>query len=141
MFALIEAAGWPVWPLVLASVISLAIIGDVAYHDFEGAATRLDERERIVADVGDKRILFLRNHGLLTTGGNCAEAFIRLFFLERACTMQIKALAGGGELNMPNQGVPDVVAKQSSMMGGGPAKLAWPALMRTLDRIDPSFRN
>ncbi len=126
--------------LLPLSQTAMTVLGDLAYHDYEGIALDLDERERLVRDLGPHHYMILRNHGLLTTGGNCAEAFLRLFFLERACTMQIKALSGGTALNMPNQGVPEKVAGQAAMAGGWPAKLSWPALLRTLDRIDPSFR-
>jgi len=126
--------------LLPLSQTSMIVLGDLAYHDYEGIALDLDERERLVRDLGDKHYMILRNHGLLTTGASCAEAFLRLFFLERACTMQVRAMAGGCELNLPNQGVADVVAGQAAMAGDAPARLAWPALMRQLDRIDPSFR-
>ncbi|MBV1886381.1 MAG: class II aldolase/adducin family protein, partial [Parvibaculaceae bacterium] len=101
-----------------------------------------EERERLIADLGDKHTMILRNHGLLTAGATCADAFLRLFFLERACTMQIKALAGGTKLSIPSQEVQDVVAGQAKFQdSNGIGKLAWPALVRTLDRIDPSFRD
>ena len=64
---------------------ALGVIGDVAYHSYEGAATRLDERERILADLGDQRILVLRNHGLLTVGRSIGEAFVATYKMERAC--------------------------------------------------------
>jgi len=127
--------------LLPLSQTAMTVLGDLAYHDYEGIALDLDERERLVRDLGDKHYMILRNHGLMTTGANCSEAFLRLFFLERACTMQVRAMAGGmDQLNMPNQGVPEVVAGQMQMAGNAPARLAWPALMRQLDRIDPSFR-
>lgn len=127
--------------LLPLSQTAMIVLSDLAYHDYEGIALDLDERERLVKDLGACHYMILRNHGLMTTGATCAEAFLRLFFMERACTMQVRAMAGGmDQLNMPNQGVPDVVAGQARMAGDAPAKLAWPALMRQLDRIDPSFR-
>jgi ribulose-5-phosphate 4-epimerase/fuculose-1-phosphate aldolase len=116
---------------------------DVAYHDYEGIATNLDERERLVADLGDKHSMLLRNHGTLTVGTSVAQAFLRMYFLERACETQVMMLAAGREaLNEPNDGVADIVRGQVSgtSMSMAAEMLAWPALLRKLDRIDPSFR-
>ncbi|MEP5262909.1 MAG: class II aldolase, partial [Nitratireductor sp.] len=75
-------------------------------------------------------------------GASCPDAFLRLYFLERACTMQVRALSGGVKLTMPNQGVPEKTADQGMFhKKHGIGKLAWPALLRTLDRIDPSYRD
>ena len=85
--------------------------------------------------------MILRNHGLLTTGANCADAWLRLFFLERACTIQIKALSGGSDLNMVPENVIELVSDQGHMASEqGIGNLAWPALMRKLDKLDSSFR-
>jgi ribulose-5-phosphate 4-epimerase/fuculose-1-phosphate aldolase len=94
-----------------------------------------------VNDLGPKHLMILRNHGTLTVGQNCADAFLRLYNLERACTIQVKALAGGTKINQPNQGIPDKVAGQVGNMAGFADKLAWPGLLRLLDRKDPSYRN
>lgn len=117
---------------------------DVAYHDYEGIATDLDERERLVADLGAKHAMILRNHGTLAVGETVGACFLRLYFLERACEAQVMMLSAGREnLNNPPQGVEDKVAGQASPKGLGmlAQALAWPALLRKLDRIDPSFRN
>lgn len=128
--------------LLPLSQTAMIVLEDIAYHGYEGIALDLDERERLIADLGDKHCLILRNHGLLTTGASCADAFLRLYFLERACTMQIHALSGGVGLTMPDQGVPEKTANQSGFASShGIGKLAWPALLRKLDRIDPSFRD
>ncbi|MBU1345591.1 MAG: class II aldolase/adducin family protein [Alphaproteobacteria bacterium] len=116
----------------------------VAYHDHEGIATELGERERIVADMSDKGALILRNHGTLTVGNTVAEAFLRMYFLERACQAQVLMLAAGRDgLNEPPEGVPDIVKGQTQapVMRMAADYLAWPALLRKLDRIDPSYRN
>ncbi len=84
---------------------AMMIAGDIAYHDYEGIALDLDERERLVHDIGDRSAMILRNHGTLTLGRTCADAFLRMYYLERACSMQVRALAGGVKWNMPNQGV------------------------------------
>jgi len=117
---------------------------NVAYHDYEGIATDLDERERLVADLGEKHAMILRNHGTLTVGNSVAACFLRLYFLERACEAQVHMLAAGRDgLNNPPQGTEEKVAIQSAPGGMGMVaeRLAWPALLRKLDRIDPSFRN
>ena len=116
---------------------------DVAYHDYEGVATDLEERERLVQDIGTKHAMILRNHGTLTVGDSVASCFVRLYFLERACEAQVMMLSAGREnLVKPHQGVEEKVAHQSNPkgMGGLAQKLAWPALLRKLDRIDPSYR-
>ncbi|HMU22987.1 MAG TPA: class II aldolase/adducin family protein [Sphingorhabdus sp.] len=117
---------------------------NVAYHEYEGIATDLDERERLVEDLGEKHAMILRNHGTLAVGQSVADCFMRLYFLERACDAQVKMLSAGREnLPPPPQGVEGKVEGQSPP--GGMAmvaqSLAWPALLRKLDRIDPSYRN
>ena len=117
-------------------------IGEIAYHDYEGVALDLDERERIVADLGDKQFMILRNHGTLTVGGSCADAFMAMYYLERACTMQIRALAGGTAIWQPPQGSAEKAAAQSTMLFDGTVgSLAWETLVRKMDRLDPGFRD
>jgi ribulose-5-phosphate 4-epimerase/fuculose-1-phosphate aldolase len=117
---------------------------DVAYHEYEGIATDLEERERLVEDIGDKNLMILRNHGTLAVGETVADCFLRLYFLERACDAQVKMLsAGRDKLYNPPQGTPEKVKAQTPAAGMAMVSrgLAWPALLRKLDRIDPSFRN
>ncbi|MFN9578843.1 MAG: class II aldolase/adducin family protein [Novosphingobium sp.] len=117
---------------------------DIAYHDYEGIATDLEERDRLVVDMGDKHVMILRNHGTLAIGKTVGECFLRLYFLERACDAQVKMLSAGRDgLNNPPQGTPEKVKAQTPAAGIGMLAngLAWPALLRKLDRIDPSFRN
>jgi ribulose-5-phosphate 4-epimerase/fuculose-1-phosphate aldolase len=123
---------------------AMLIRDELTYHHYEGVATDLDERERLVADLGPtKTAMILRNHGTLTVGETVAEAFIKMYFLERACEAQCLALAGGQDLiNHPPQGTPEKAADQGRMglkLVGN--MLAWPALLRKLDRMDPSFRD
>ncbi|MBL8782917.1 MAG: class II aldolase/adducin family protein [Alphaproteobacteria bacterium] len=123
---------------------AMLVHADVAYHDYEGVALDHDERPRLVNDMGTKNVMILRNHGTLTVGKTCADAFLRLYNLERACTIQVRALSGGTKINLPNEGVPDKVAEQISGMTTSSAfadKLVWPPLLRLLDRKDPSYRN
>jgi ribulose-5-phosphate 4-epimerase/fuculose-1-phosphate aldolase len=120
---------------------AMLIRDEVAYHDYEGVAVDLDERERIIADLGDKGAMLLRNHGTLAVGESVGEAFLRIYFLERACHAQILALSAGERgLNNPPQGAPEVTAQQGKVglkMAAG--ALAWPALLRKAYRLDPSF--
>ena len=116
---------------------------DIAYHEYEGIATDLEERERLVEDMGDKHVMILRNHGTLAIGRSVGECFLRLYFLERACDAQVKMLsAGPGGLHNPPQGTPEKVKSQTPPAGIGMVAnaLAWPALLRKLDRVDPGFR-
>ena len=120
---------------------AMLIRSEVAYHDYEGVAMDLEERERIVADLGDKSAMLLRNHGTLALGETVGEAFLKIYYLERACETQILALsAGKANLNNPPQGAPEVTAQQGKMglkiVAGA---LAWPALLRKAYRLDPSF--
>lgn len=117
---------------------------DIAYHEYEGIATDLEERERLVEDMGDKHAMILRNHGTLAIGKTVAQCFLRLYFIERACTAQVRMLSAGREnLNNPPQGTPEKVESQTPAAGMGMVAdgLAWPALLRKLDRMDPGFRD
>ncbi|MFZ1991395.1 MAG: class II aldolase/adducin family protein [Alphaproteobacteria bacterium] len=118
------------------------VIGKVAYHDYEGIAVDMDERVRLVEDLGPvSTVMILRNHGTLAIGRNCAAAWLRMWHLERACAMQTRAQAGGAKLSMPNQGVPEKAAgfARSDFDKRAP-EMIWPAMLRKLDRIDPSYR-
>ena len=118
--------------------------GDVAYHDYEGIATDLDERARLVSDIGDKHAMILRNHGTLAVGASVGSCFLRLYFLERACEVQVHMLAAGRDnLNDPPHGVDAKVAQQASpeALDGLAGMLAWPALLRKLNRLDPGYRS
>jgi ribulose-5-phosphate 4-epimerase/fuculose-1-phosphate aldolase len=119
---------------------AMLIRGDVAFHDYEGVAVDLGERERLVQDLGDKNAMILRNHGTLAVGKNVGECFIRIYYLERACQAQIMALSAGENVNNPPQGSPEITAQQGAV--GLPLAanlLAWPALKRKAYRLDPSF--
>ena len=119
---------------------AMLIRGDVAFHDYEGVAVDLDERERLVADLGTKNAMILRNHGTMALGKNVGECFIRLYYLERACQAQVLALSAGPAINNPPQGAPEVTAQQGAV--GLPLAanlLAWPALKRKAYRLDPGF--
>jgi ribulose-5-phosphate 4-epimerase/fuculose-1-phosphate aldolase len=113
----------------------------VAYHDFEGITLDLDERARLVADLGQKNAMILRNHGTLAVGSSVADAYQTMYFLERACAIQVAALSGGAIPRMPPAQVQEVVTRQTASFGDIADRLLWPALLRRLDRADRSYRN
>lgn len=121
---------------------SLFVLGSLGYHGYEGLALNEDEKSRLVADLGDKNNLILANHGLLTVGRTPAEAFLEMYILESACRIQILAQSPGVELHTVADPIVEGVASQmNAVTVGQGAQLAWPGLLRKLDRIDPSFRN
>lgn len=121
---------------------SLFALASIAYHDYEGLALNEGEKPRLVSDLGDKNNLILRNHGLLTIGGNAAEAFLAMYNLERACEIQLMAEAGGAELvEIPQPILKGIEAQVKVVTKGLGGDIVWPALLRKLDRIDPSYRD
>jgi ribulose-5-phosphate 4-epimerase/fuculose-1-phosphate aldolase len=127
--------------LLPLSQISLLPCASLAYHDYEGIALNEDEKPRLVADLGDCKFLILRNHGLLTVGESIPEAFLYMYALETACQTQIAAQSGGNELIKVNDAIVQGIRAQVDMvLKGVGAELAWPGLLRKLDRQDSSFR-
>lgn len=118
---------------------SMLVLPKITYHDYEGVAVNLKERERIVEDLGEQDLMILRNHGTLAVGNSVPEAFLLMYFLEKACDAQIAAQSGGSALNIPSDQALETTSKQSKgiHMAG---HMAWPALLRMLDRQDDSFR-
>jgi ribulose-5-phosphate 4-epimerase/fuculose-1-phosphate aldolase len=119
---------------------AMLVRSDLAFHDYEGVATDLEERDRLVADLGSKGGMILRNHGTLAVGATIGECLVKLYFIERACQAQIMALSAADKCNNPPQGTPELAAEQG-MVGLRLAAnlLAWPALKRKAYRLDPSF--
>lgn len=114
--------------------------GDVAYHPYEGVSTELDERERMAANLGDKSCMILRNHGLLTTGRTVAEAFMRMYWLDLACNIQLKVMSTGAKYRTIPEEVCRYAAKQHQEDPSFAAGVQeWPALLRLLDQKDPSY--
>tara|TARA_Y100000589_G_scaffold316469_1_gene341244 strand:- start:1561 stop:2001 length:441 start_codon:yes stop_codon:yes gene_type:complete len=115
----------------------------VAYYDYQGIPLECDEREAIVAAMGDKHSLILRNHGLLTVGRTVAEAFYRMYYLNKACEIQVETMKTGGELLIPADEVCEHVAQQASSPRymAQSIDLIWQAMLRKLDRTAPSFRD
>jgi len=120
---------------------ALQVIGDVAYHDYEGTRRNPEERARLLADLGHRHILVLRNHGLLIVDTSIAAAFVATYRMERACAMQLAFQQSGAVFHPITD---EVVTAAYNRPTGGPnelAKFEWPALLRKLDRVDPSYRN
>ena len=130
--------------LLPVNQMSMEFYDRVAYHDYEGIALNLDEQKRLVADLGDKNALILRNHGLLTVGATPAQAFLRMFYLDKACEIQVTAAAAGA-LRLPPHEVSEYTAQkfEGTVVGdyGDPEgmELAWSALLRLLDRVAPDY--
>ena len=122
---------------------SIFVLSSLAYHDYEGVALNEDEKPRLVADLGDKTFLMLRNHGLLTVGATVADAFLAMYFFETTCMIQVRALAGSRELISIDPRIIAGAQAQARQVtrGVGPGALSWPGLLRRLDRIDPGYRD
>ena len=122
-------------PISQQATIALASLG---YHGYEGIALSDDEKPRLVADLGNNSALMLRNHGLLTVGKTVGDAFLAMYVLESAC--QIQVLAQGAPVRNVDPriigGVKANVQKVTAGMGGN---IAWPALLRKLDRVNPGY--
>jgi ribulose-5-phosphate 4-epimerase/fuculose-1-phosphate aldolase len=119
---------------------SIFVLASLAYHDYEGVALRDDEKPRLVADLGRASFLMLRNHGLLTVGGSVADAFLNMYLFESACTIQVRAQAGGGPLVGIGGEIIDTAAAQARQVTRGQgAGLVWPGLLRRLDRRLPGY--
>ncbi|MDB5806333.1 MAG: class aldolase [Betaproteobacteria bacterium] len=119
---------------------SMRFYNRIAYHDYEGVALDLEERERLVADMGSLSAMILRNHGLLTTGKTVREAFDNMYYLERACQAQIAAMSGGAELRLASAEVGEKVAKHFERPNRPSIGKDWDALLRMLDRQDQSYK-
>ena len=117
---------------------ALIVLPRLAYHDYEGIALNLDERERLVADLGDKTLMLLRNHGTLSVGQTAADCWTGMFYLERACKQQVMALSVGRDnvLIAPQAAQDEVKSQVARSIGGA---LAWPGALRKLDRELPGY--
>ena len=120
---------------------AMRFTGCLSYHDYEGVALDLPEQRRLVRDIGHNNAMVLRNHGLLTCGATVAEAFDLIYYLERACQAQVGAMAGGAALSIPKEAVARKVARQFARPARSAPGTAWSALLRLLDRIDPSYKS
>ncbi|HEX6738254.1 MAG TPA: class II aldolase/adducin family protein [Vicinamibacteria bacterium] len=121
---------------------SIFVLSSLAYHDYEGVALLDEEKPRLVRDLGDKSFLMLRNHGLLTVAETIPEAFLLMYVFESACTIQVRAQAGGGELvPIDPRLIAGAQAQARAVTRNAGGALAWPGLLRQLDRVDSSYRS
>jgi ribulose-5-phosphate 4-epimerase/fuculose-1-phosphate aldolase len=121
---------------------SLFVLASLGYHDYEGVALNAEEQPRLVRDLGEKTNLMLKNHGLLTVGASMADAFLAMYIFESACSIQVRAASGGGELTQIAapilQGIRAAAAQVTRGLGGA---LVWPGLLRKLDRQSPGYQD
>ncbi len=119
--------------------MSMAFFGGIAYHDYEGIALDLDERERLVRDLGTKDVMILRHHGLLAVGRTVAEAFLNIYYMEQSCRLQVAATQGGQTVTVPPDSVAAHTAQQFNSNPATKGQRPWAALRRRLDRISPDY--
>ena len=121
---------------------SMFVLASLAYHDYEGVALMDEEKPRLVRDLGDKAFLMLRNHGLITVADNVPDAFLFLYLFEACCQIQVRAHSGCGELiSVDPRIIETAQAQAKAVTRGAGGSLAWPALLRKLDRSDRSYRD
>jgi len=118
---------------------AMRFTGRIAYHDYEGLALELDEQARLTRDLGSHQAMILRNHGLLTCGASIPETFDYMYYLEKACQTQVTAMAGGAKLRIPAPAVAEKTAAQFAALPYKPKRPEWKALLRMLDKADPSY--
>jgi ribulose-5-phosphate 4-epimerase/fuculose-1-phosphate aldolase len=128
--------------LIYTNQDAMMFYGHTAYHDFEGIALDLTERQRLVEDLGDNKVMILRNHGLLTTGNSVGDAWVQMYFLEKVCSAQLTLLsaaaASGQKVRYPSEEVCAHTAKQYDDNGTGERE--WPALLRQLDDVTTDYK-
>lgn len=129
--------------LLMLNQKSLAFYNRIAYHEYEGVADDLDERDRLAADLGDLNAMILRNHGLMTVGPTIAHTFLLHRRLNEACELQLKAMSGGAELTIPSGQMCEHTARQfeRAYASGKSAEVQWAALLRLLDDVSPDYAN
>ncbi|MBX3447665.1 MAG: class II aldolase/adducin family protein [Parvibaculaceae bacterium] len=124
------------------SQTALYALASIAYHPYEGVALEEEEKPRLQADLGKKKMMILENHGLLTCGRSVGDAFLAMFTLQRACQVQVMAQAGGGELIEIPKPILDGIGRQvRQTLGNSGSDRVWPAIIRKMERLDPSFRD
>ncbi|AEE21945.1 MAG: class II aldolase/adducin family protein [Paraglaciecola chathamensis] len=119
---------------------SLFALSSMSYHEYEGVALNPDEKKRLVADLGSTNFMILRNHGLLTCADSIADAFLGMFLLQRSCEIQLQAQASGQELiPIPEQILAGIRAQAQQVTRSAGGALAWPGILRQLDRTNPGY--
>ncbi len=130
--------------LLPLTVWSLQFYNRISYHPYEGPPVRLDERDRLLANLGATQAMLMQNHGVFTTGRTVAEAFTLMYYLEKSCEVQLKAQSAGQKLIFPSEEICEYSARlrySEEQLTADPGALEWQALVRKLDREDPSYRN
>lgn len=120
---------------------SIFVLASLGYHAYEGVALLDDEKPRLVRDLGTNTFLMLRNHGLLTVGATIPDAFLAMYVFENACAIQVRAQAGGELVHVDPRIVAGAKAQAAQVTKGLGGALAWPGLLRRLERIDPSYKS
>ena len=127
--------------LLPISQVSLFAFSSLAYHGYEGLALNPEEKKRLVADLGERHFMILRNHGLLTAGASIPDTFLYMYILQKACEVQVRAQAGGGKLiNVPKPIIEGIQAQAKVVLRQSGGLIAWPGLLRLLDREQPGWR-
>jgi len=126
--------------LRMLSQHAMRFFGKVAYHDYEGVVLDADERVHIVRNLGECKVMILRNHGLLVCGDSIPDAFDQMFYLERACQIQLAAQASGQALIEARDTVAARVAAQFDRPGRPSKDKHWPPLLRMLERVNPAYK-
>lgn len=121
---------------------AMFVLASLGYHNYEGLALNDEEKPRLVKDLGNKTFLILRNHGLLTVGESVPDAFLSMFLLERACRIQILAQSGSSKLiPISDDILAQIPAQEAIVTKGSRGKLAWPGLLRKLDRLGANYQD
>lgn len=118
---------------------SSMLYGKVGYHDWEGLSVDADERHRIAENLADNKLLIMRNHGFLSVGETAGEAFMNMYYGVRMCEVALSTCGGANKLNPADKSIWELSSKQYEAFS--PGKYEWPALLRKLDRIDPSYKH
>jgi ribulose-5-phosphate 4-epimerase/fuculose-1-phosphate aldolase len=119
---------------------STFVLASLGYHAYEGVALRDDEKPRLQQDLGDRNFLVLRNHGLLVVGRTVADAFLNMYVFENSCRIQIDAQGGGELVHVDPRILQGMAQVLKTVTAGQGSSIAWPALLRRLDRTDPSYQ-
>jgi ribulose-5-phosphate 4-epimerase/fuculose-1-phosphate aldolase len=120
---------------------SMFVLASLGVHDYEGVALNDEEKPRLVRDLGQNNFLMLRSHGLLTVAETIPDAFLFMYLFEAACSIQLRAQAGGKELiRIDPRILAGAQAQAKQVLKGAGGALAWPALLRKLERADPGYR-
>ncbi len=118
---------------------SLFVLSSLGLHDYEGVALNEDEKPRLVRDLGKSTFLLLKNHGLLTVGASPADAFLAMYLFEASCTIQVRAQAGGELVHIGRPILEGIQKQMQQVTRGLGGAIAWPGLLRKLDRVNPGY--